>query len=233
MTKTQRNEYYIECLGLDALGFKLTKVDEEETEYLFEKNTGEITVFLNFGIQKMRLQGTGIWLAFNEIENVIDSYRKKYQIGNKDPNPMTIVFNKLYPSCDYLSEIHEIPFDNEEKINEVAEVMKKHICKVFIPLWEKYSELKVVNEEIINKVPLDKLSDYISGISMHLKVLIIMKKCNNPAYQEYLDNQLKALLELSESALGKSQAEQYFNDSFFWEKQYKMMLEMDVELKQS
>jgi hypothetical protein len=231
MMYNKKNSYFLKCLDLESMGFILTDTDNEM--YQFRKTKNGITIFLDVIIISNKFYGTGSWLVFDEIESSIDNLLDKYQIEDVKRYPMTIVFNKLQTQ-DYnqlYMDAKRVSFDNKGRIMEVAGVVKKHINQVFMPLWEKYSDWQFVNDEIINKLSIDKLSDYISGVSIHFKVLMIMKKCNNPAYQEYLNNQLKALLELSESELGKIQAEQYFNDSFFWRKQYEMMLEMDAELR--
>jgi hypothetical protein len=231
MTYKENNSYFFKCLDLESLGFILIDTDDEM--YQFKKTENKITVFLDVIVISNKLHGVGSWLVYDEIESLIDSFMIKYQIEDVKRYPMTINFYKLRQGYSYMFEAYNTSFENKEKISLVSDMVKKYIYEDFMPLWEKYSDIQVVNDEIINKFPIDKLSDYISGVSMHFKVLMIMKKCNNQDYHEYLNNQLRALLELSESELGKSQAKQYFNDSLFWKKQYAMMLEMNTELKQT
>jgi hypothetical protein len=230
MTYKENNSYFLKCLDLESMGFILIDTDDET--YQFKKTDNGITIFLSVTLMSNKLYALYSWLVYDEIESMIDNFMDKYQIEDVKRYPMTINFYKFRLGYSYMSEAYNTPFENKEKINGVSDLVKRNINEEFMPLWRKYGDLQVVNDEIINKFSIDKLCDYISGVSMHFKVLIMMKKYNNPAYQEYLKNQLKALLELSESELGKSQAEQYYNDSLIWKKQYEMMLEIDAELKQ-
>ena len=77
---------------------------------------------------------------------------------------------------------------------KVSSLLLEYIEKVYEPLWEKYSSLHFINDEIINKIPQMELPDYLSG-HMSLRKLIIMKLCSNPNYENYRDWLMKLRLE--------------------------------------
>ncbi len=182
MTYKENNSYFLKCLDLESMGFTLIDADDET--YQFKKTDSKITIFLSVTIMSNRLYGLNSWLVYDEIEALIDSLMNKYQIEDVKRYPMTISFYKLRLSYSYMYEAYNTSFENKEKINDVSELVKKNINDEFIPLWEKYADLQVVNDEIIEKIPQSELSNYIVG-KMSLKRLIIMKMCKNKNFDEY------------------------------------------------
>ena len=62
----------------------------------------------------------------------------------------------------------------------------EYLTEVYQPFWEKYSNLQVFNDEVIDKIDQFKLSNYIPFDSAWKK-MIIMKLCKNSNYQKYIE----------------------------------------------
>lgn len=56
------------------------------------------------------------------------------------------------------------------------------ITYYFITFWEQYSNIKYINDEIINKVD---LGDYFGTGLLQFKKLIIMRICQNQKFESY------------------------------------------------
>jgi hypothetical protein len=72
-----------------------------------------------------------------------------------------------------------------ENVKEIATEIYNCIIENHSPFFEKASNLQVVNDEIIDKIPHMELHKYIPGQYMNMKKLIIMKLCDNPNYDEF------------------------------------------------
>jgi hypothetical protein len=184
MNTKEKNEYLIKCLGIEDIGFELIESDDD-TSYTFKKSSNKITFFLNVIIISNKLYGMGTWLVHDEVEELISKCFLKHNIPNQGNYPMTITFNNLFPtSSQEYRELDNIPFIDEEIISYIGMVAKIQIIENFTPLWEKYSDLQIINDELIDKIPQMQLAKYISG-EMPLKKLIIMRMCKNQNYTEY------------------------------------------------
>ncbi len=97
-------------------------------------------------------------------------------------------------------------------------VWKKDIEEKVLPFFDQWSDLKKINDEIIDKVTDWKnLYRYISG-EAGFKKMIIMKLCNNKNYQEFVDNWGGELL---------SESNESNNDKAY----YELFLELKTELE--
>ena len=68
-----------------------------------------------------------------------------------------------------------------------------HIKNLIIPFFNKYPDITAINEKILNKVPQKDYPEWFHGKST-LKILIIMKLCNNPKYNFYKASKEKEYL---------------------------------------
>ena len=182
MTYKENNSYFLKCLDLESMGFILVGTDDET--YQFKKTENKITIFFSVTLMANKLYGLNSWLVYDEIESMIDSFMDKYQLKEVRRYPMTINFYKLRLGYSYMFEAYNTHFENKEKIDIVVKMTKKNINEEFMPLWEKYADMQVVNDEIIDKIPQMKLHEFISG-EMPLKKLVIMSICKNSKYDEY------------------------------------------------
>jgi hypothetical protein len=99
---------------------------------------------------------------------------------------------------------------NENQLMEAARFMHEYIVQYALPFFEKFTSLQVVNDNIINGVPQDALSNYIPGAFMYAKKLVIMKLCDNPGYDEYVQWLLETFRKNAEK------------DSLKWDAKYEL-----------
>jgi hypothetical protein len=183
MNNEDKKVYFLKCLGLDSLGFERVSMDNVG-EYVFKKEHKKVSFYLFYDVISNKVNGMGAWVVYEEIEEIIKFYLLKHRINFNDNFPMSISFYKMLPYNQNYSESCNIPLIDEEITSYVGMVMKEYIIEIFTPLWEKYSDLQVINDELIDKIPQMQLAKYISG-EMPLKKLIIMRKCKNQNYTEY------------------------------------------------
>lgn len=131
-----------------------------------------------------RFQGVGFWITCNEIENLLREFYSKFQLEPDRIRPMTISSSKLLSNNSIFPAEVDLLFDSYDNIEKVALTVKSRIIENFKPLWEKYADLQVINDEIIDKTPQMELHKYVIG-DLPLKKLIIMKMCKNQNYTEY------------------------------------------------
>lgn len=168
-------------IELENLGF--TEFEHRIAFYTFraQKSIGELSYLLSF-----HLSTKGISLS--------------YVYGDIMVNPVNKILNQFIPDLSDNNELITLKNYNNggelkdfEKINEhlkgkdiegyITAIME-HIKKVDFPFFTKYPDMKTINEEILNKVPESEYNNYIYG-KKNFKVLIIMKLCNNPNYQNF------------------------------------------------
>jgi hypothetical protein len=76
---------------------------------------------------------------------------------------------------------------NQENIDNVLNTILLFLNDSVFPFFDHANSLQLVNDEIIDKVPQIELGKYIPGWYNIYKKQIIMKLCNNPNYNEYVD----------------------------------------------
>ena len=105
-------------------------------------------------------------------------------------NNLTLSLYKLSANSDHIYSINKTANDvviNHNNIPVIASLVNEYLSLCYEPFWEQYSDLQVVNDEIINKIENNKMTEYIPGSLMTWKKLAIMKVCKNPNYQVYVE----------------------------------------------
>jgi len=107
--------------------------------------------------------------------------------------------NTLFmPSCDFqlIREMLDAPasiqnFIEESKYYEdrfiqTCSIRKEIIERFALPFFDRNTTLKFINDEIIDKTPLEKMNEIIPGETV-FKIIIIMRLCGNNRYNEFVD----------------------------------------------
>jgi hypothetical protein len=169
-------------------GFSKIESPKFDDSSYFMKQEGDLKIYLWSPemVSPKKFQGIGLWIALDSVELLISKIQKKYDKNIESSYFKTVSFNKLYSDLpdEYRNIVNNVILVDDEIIKSVIDYMMHFIDTVYKPLWEKYSNLQVINDELIEKIPQMGLANYISG-QMHLKKMIIMKYCNNPKYEEY------------------------------------------------
>lgn len=157
---------------------------------------GDWNRFINPYLNVNRVQS---WIVFEEVSKILFSILKQKgahftdsYFSGTDSNCVTSIphFDKnqnwLIPKDNnlVLFQHRQIEIKN---VKQTAEEVYEYLRTYHFPFFERVSSLQVVNDEIINKVPKEEYGNYIPGRFMNAKVLIIMKLCNNPRYNEFRD----------------------------------------------
>lgn len=174
---------------LEEQGFSKIESPKYSNSSYFMKQESDTKIYIMAGemTQPNKFGGLGSWLALDNVEIPINTLLKKYKKETDFQFYHTLSFNRLLDGkipVEYTNIIDNVKLTDDATINSVIEYMMHFIDTVYKPLWEKYSNLQVINDELIEKIPQMGLANYISG-QMHLKKMIIMKYCNNPKYEEY------------------------------------------------
>lgn len=190
LSKKKQNDLLIKYLDLESMGFIEDFRNRPDFGCQFVKVLDDTKIFLAFRIFKNRFFWLHGWLYNSRIESIITSMMTK---NNLTRPPQDVTFSFPYPKNDlgdFLSEkIHEaqaIELISDDDVNKVALVVTNMIEGYYGPMFERFSNLKTIDEEIIQKVSHDELINYISQ-PMPFKKMIIMKICNNPDYENYRD----------------------------------------------
>lgn len=189
---------------LEEWGFSKIESPMYDDSSYFMKQEGNTKLYISAGeiIGNNKFHSIGSWLSIDKIEYPILKIVKKYNQNMAETSTFhTIRFYKLLEPSEQVRKEYQVTLDieliNDIDIENVVNGVLEYLYTVYKPLWEKYSDLQVINDELIEKIPMDKLNEYISGTFFHGKILIIMKKCNNPRYEEFYR---KELLSFQESA---------------------------------
>ena len=154
-------------LAFNLLEFKQTV---GETTYLIRLSLYNDTIGLN------SLDGYVNLDSVNKILKIfIDLERNIEFITLKDYENEQSNFKKI----DALNKVSKLK-DISNYVNDIVTHIKANI----IPFFTKYPDMETINEEILNKVPESEYKKYIHG-EKNFKVLIIMKLCDNPNYQNF------------------------------------------------
>lgn len=158
--------------------------------------------YVNYGDKHLVMVSQG-YISFDIVESIL---REKLRLFNESFNKSNITFcNFTNPTVD----TRNIYINNESDFIGLVPVWKKDIEDKVLPFFDQWSDLKKINDEIIEKIPEPELPNYITG-ETGLKRMIIMKLCNNPNYQQYISEWEFGLV----LAKDKNQKYQAFYDLF-------------------
>jgi len=162
--------------------------DENQSFFIKDMISSNYIFFFSIMIKK-NLYTAGGWLELKQIEEILQpllikyGFQKKILVGERTII-QPIVSNQ--ESDEKYQEAINIQLISESEIKKSASLIWQYIDGVFIPFWEKYSDLQTVNNEIIDKIPDNQITDYIPRYAS-FKKMIIMKLCNNQKYNDYHD----------------------------------------------
>ena len=168
-------------IELENLGF--TEFEHDPVFYSFyaKKNLGILTYLLSFhlstkGIALSYVRG---YVMVNSVNKILNQFIPDLSDNNE------LITLKNYNNGGELKDFEKINEHLKGKDTEgyIAAIME-HIKKVDFPFFTKYPDMETINEEILNKKPESEYNNYIYG-KKNFKVLIIMKLCNNPNYQNF------------------------------------------------
>jgi len=134
--------------------------------------------YVNYGEKHLVMVSQG-YISFDSVENIL---KEKLRLFNETFNKSDITFcNFINPTTD----TRDITIHNEDDFLKLSPLWKKDIEEKVLPFFDQWSELKKINDEIIDKLPAPEIPNYIPG-ETSFKRMIIMKLCNNPNYNNYI-----------------------------------------------
>jgi len=180
---------------LEKLGF--TEFSYRPHNYLFDakKNIGEITYLLSFHLTSKSISLSYVYgdIMINPVNKILNQFIPDLSDNNER---VTLTNHENGGNLEDFKKINEHLKSNDTSVYIAAII--EHIKKVDLPFFAQYPTIETINQEIINKVPENDYADYIHS-EKNFKVLIIMKLCNNPKYDNFkkwaLDTYNKAIKE--------------------------------------
>ncbi|OCB74407.1 hypothetical protein [Flavobacterium crassostreae] len=124
-------------------------------------------------------------ISFLEVTNIL----QKFIEIRTNPFEKIVVNYYLYENREKWTDIWKAlkaasPLKTKEDIEIFKQNISNHVDTYIVPFFEKIPDLQAVNDEILNKLSFEEYPNFISG-NCTLKVLIIMKLCQNTKYEDY------------------------------------------------
>ncbi|MDF1546481.1 MAG: hypothetical protein P1P88_01580 [Bacteroidales bacterium] len=142
------------------------------------------------------------FLSFNSVEFILHKKLKKYP---NDFHMSDLTFGDMrFPTTD----TRNISIYTSEDFEKLVPIWTQDIKEKVLPFFDQWSNLKKINDEIINKISRQELPNYIPG-ETSFKKMIIMKLCNNPDYLSYISEREHILFNAMEK--DKKKYEPYYN----------------------
>lgn len=190
------NQYISNFISDNFPEFSRFKIEINEDNLYFQSITdGYKHVFyvglghITYPYEQIVHGGFHCWTEVTILENLLLDLVIKHGLHREQLFP-TIWFNEFTNKnfneiWDSFRQFRDYDLStNKEKLDVLCQHYKETITHHFIPFWEKYSSIQYINDEIINKVPENKLNSFLPGMTK-FKKLIIMKLGSNPNYDEY------------------------------------------------
>lgn len=194
MKNISKTKLLVKYLDLEIKGFERINFDDDfiDTYYgnLYQRKKENVVEILQFKIQENKVGASG-WIIHEAVEDVLNIVLLKKNIPktlHKEDKVKTILNKEPITEevKQILNSLNKITLESEANIITSSHLLMEYIEKSLVPFWNKFSSLKMINDDIINIVPQLELSKYIPSHTP-LKKLIIMKLCGNEKYKEYSD----------------------------------------------
>jgi len=175
-----------DCISKLDNGYIRTN-DFPDYQNILVKKINQSCFYLQFDIIKNKICYVGGNISFKIVEDFISDLEKKYSLKNQLIFTLgTFELNNKSDKAKLLQlKVEELPIVSKN-LDEIATRILEYINYIYGDYMQKYSVLQTVNDELIDKVDQMQLSEYIP-YQMPLKTMIIMKLCNNPKYEEYVN----------------------------------------------
>lgn len=174
------------------LGFLEAEFSEQFglMRFSFQKEDLKYFVGLSFALDKIALNGMHYKITIQGVNDILSKFI------DLERN------SEFYTLHDYRQKSHWTA--EVIKLGKELVVLKSNIDnsysklvtslnKFVLPFFNKYPDITAVNEKILNQVPEKDYPEWIHGQST-LKILIIMKLCDNPKYEAYKASKEKEYL---------------------------------------
>lgn len=127
-------------------------------------------------------------IQFYFVDRLLNKLFERYQ-GNFHKT-LGVLVNKFMITTD----TRDTAIHTENDFIGLVPVWKKDIEEKVLPFFDQWSDLKKINDDIIDKLPTPEIPNYIPG-ETSFKRMIIMKLCNNPNYNNYIFKRENTLFE--------------------------------------
>jgi hypothetical protein len=179
------------------------KLEHKFDDFLFNGGKGGFTFeskyenrILTFGCSisdyadVQKLNGLNANITFLEVEKIVTPILVKNKLlgesvlENYQPTIGIIIQNSESLNLEYAQKEIDIKVDEDAK--ELTAIIEMFYIKEVIPFFNTWNNLSVLRD-YINNTEEDQLWD-ILGTLMPFKKAVILKLCNDPNYQSYMDD---------------------------------------------
>lgn len=190
--KTHEEIYNLIKPDLSELGFQFSEYRPDFCSLRFKNINEDVTKYI-------RLQFYNDSLGLNELEgyivsNQVNKILERF-VGAMDG--LEIVTLKDYSNSEANQNNVRALYNKKQDKSSYAANILNHITSSIIPFSIKYPDMDTINEEILNKVHEEDYPKWFHGNSTS-KILIILKLCNNPKYEDYKKKRKKVFLKFVE-----------------------------------
>jgi len=177
MDKSKFNDYLSKLVD-ESFSFNS---DWGTWERFKETRIERINIGYNEYLGSYYLKGMGVYIRFNEVEDILNKVLDKYKIQQRyGDETIRSVLNDI-EGIDYNKfnmEIHD-----ESSFQVVAEEIKKIVEYGAMPFFEKYKTLEVIHNHA-KQLSLDEYSQFFSGYGS-FKMMIIKRLLKINDYEDY------------------------------------------------
>lgn len=195
--------------------------DIHKNGYSFVKKTSKIRCEVGFSIEEDYLNNSvkahSFWasIAYPEMENILHYILAKNDLFGKFISTDEIsssFFNKDEKKI-FLGEIGEgIFIKNDIDLENLISKLQVFFSNDALPFFEKWKDLSVLYEYIKDKESREELSE-ILGQFWQFKKATILRLCNDPNYQSFMDNFVKRREEILALRPDSVDVQRYYNAS--------------------
>ena len=184
-----------------SFALRFQTIEFEESEYLAHHGVARYKKKKGNAIYRISLSMSLTNRGFVRISGDLGFESMNYHLGkiidlkNPDFEPLLTsheVWRDKEAWTQILKDLGSMPLKLKSEVEAFQVAIMNHVGTYILPFFEKYPDLQAVNDKILNVIPQNDYSDYIPGLEKNLKVLIIMRLCGNPKYEEFRDWALDA-----------------------------------------
>lgn len=188
MDKRRQNQLLIKYLDLGQHGFKCVFEDDRDRGNRFVKRYNDSNAYIEFKIFRNKFFGLLCWIENISVESIMNDLLIQLDFKS-DYRPQTLssgpfISQTIKNGYKKHLDVQEVDLTTEDQIQNTALKIWDVIQDLYMPFFEKYTNLQTINDEIINRVTHLETAEYIN-LYMPFKKMIIMKLCKNPDYGDY------------------------------------------------
>jgi len=209
---------------VEALGFKVVDGKLNAGDFILLRERNEITGKIFFSIDYRNDLSVNWGYSFYysifvpRVNAILVDLFPKNEIGDVEgvdelentlfmpPHDFQLIRQLLDAPASIQNFIEEGKY-YEDRFVQTCRIRKEIIERFALPFFDRNTTLKFINDEIIDKTPLEKMNEIIPGETV-FKIIIIMRLCGNNRYDEFVTKYKNRIVNAIQS--GATKYESYY-----------------------